>query len=150
MMNLVRALMHPRRHRWLVLRPWKRHSLVLLITGGIFICIGWTYILTESTSARVLSLKIAVNIMPIWAWGVIFIISGSLAMLSARWPEASEKWGYSAMAGLSAWWSCCYLAGVVLGAPGSSLSGFLIWALLPVMLWAISGLDNPHERVKEE
>lgn len=151
MMSLLRALRHPRSYRWFVLRPWKRHSLVLMAMGSIFICMGWTYILTDPTAVRTDSLRMALNIAPLDVWGGAFIISGVMGMLSARWPEASERWGYTAMSGIASWWACCYLVSVILGWVAiSSLTGFFLWASLPVLLWAISGLDNPHEVIQGE
>ena len=150
MKAMMWALRHPSRYNWLRLRPFKRHSLVLITAGAIFIMIGWSYILTAPTDSRVQALQIALNLCSLEGWGVAFIVAGSLGMLSARWPEFSEKWGYTAMAGMASWWANVYLWGVLLGADNSSISGGLVWILITLFLWAISGLENPHEQYFEK
>lgn len=137
-------------HPWKAVRPWKRHSLVLLVAGTVYILIGGGYIFTEPTPARSQALHYALN----WTggsftiWGVIFGIAGGLAIISARWPPISETWGYTVLTGLSSGWAMFYLAGVVFGgADESVLTQALIFGLLGFMWWAISGLLNPVYKV---
>jgi hypothetical protein len=84
--------------------------------------------------------------MPVDAWGVVWVAVGLCALLSARWPPQSEKWGYTLLAGLSALWAAFYLLGALfMGAGGSNLTGALVWGLMAVLWWAISGLLNPED-----
>lgn len=147
MKHLIAALAHPSRYRWLALRPWRRHSLVLATAGLAYCAIGFIYVITEPTDSRQSSLRLAYNIAPEPAWGTVFITVGLLAVLSGRWPPASEKWGYTTLSGLSALWGAFYLLGVPLGGTASSLSGAAVWFLMTFVWWAISGLDNPVERL---
>lgn len=143
MRQLLHALHHPSHYRWLELRPWRRHSLVLSVAGAVYVAIGFTYAIAEPVPSRVSALEVPLNLMPLRGWGIVWVIVGLLAMLSARWPPASEKWGYSALSGLAAWWAASYLAGVLLGAQNQSTSGALVWGLVAFLWWGISGLDNP-------
>ena len=140
-MNSIEAkVLHP----WLDIRPWQRHSLVLSVAGLIYIAIGISYFVTEITPSRSRALVVALEFLSIRQWGVIFILSGVLAIISARWPPISRTWGYMVLCGLSAGWSAVYLTGVLLvDAPSTNLSGFGTWGLIAFLWWAISGLLNP-------
>jgi magnesium-transporting ATPase (P-type) len=144
MKRLVEGLRHPREHEWRKLRPWRQHSQVLIVSGLVYIAVGYTYAATEPSDSRVASLVLAEVIMPIAAWGVLWLIAGTLVVISARWPPVSEKWGYGVLTLLSSWWSFVYVAGVLfLGAPASALSSALLWSLVGYLWYAISGLTNP-------
>ncbi|MBA2952103.1 hypothetical protein GON03_18990 [Nocardioides sp. MAH-18] len=134
--------MNPYRHL-LTLRPWQRHSLVLAVAGAVYVCIGLSYIFSEATPSREASLQLAISWMPLPAWGGVWILVGLLAILSSRWPPASETWGYTTMTGLSAGWAAFYAVGIIMGAPHQGISGVLAWGLVAFLWWAISGLVNP-------
>lgn len=135
---------------WKGIRPWKRHSLVLMVAGLVYVAIGISYILAEPTETRLIALHYALQWFPIATWGWIYVGAGSLAVLSSRWPPVSETWGYTVLTGLSSAWSLFYLFGVVVWhSPPTNLSGVMSWGLIAFMWWAISGLKNPDnpERV---
>lgn len=151
MKQLISALRHPHAYRWWALRPWRRHSLVLFLSGSIFVGVGLVYMLTENTSTRASALELALRWLPMPAWGAFFVVVGLMAIASTRWPPASEKWGYTVLTTYAALWASFFVLGVLLlGAPASGIAGGCIWALLAFLWWAISGLDNPHDRVKDE
>lgn len=142
MRQLLTAVLHPREYRW-GLRPWRRHSMVVLVAGCVYIATGATYMVTEPAGSREEALALALNLMPLPAWGVVWVAVGVLAVVSSRWPPASETWGYSALSSLAAWWSACYAVGVLGGAANQSVSGALIWGLVAFNWWGIAGLWNP-------
>lgn len=133
-------------HPWKAVRPWKRHSLVLMVAGAVYILVGVSYITTVPTRSREVALKIALDWMPIQGWGIIFIFAGVLGIISSRWPPISETWGYTVLTGLSAGWATFYLVGVLFeGAPATNLSAVLSWGVIAFLWWAISGLINPED-----
>lgn len=126
------------------IRPWERHSLVLMVAGFAYIATGSSYILATPTEARRLALQVALDRMPIQFWGIVFICCGVCSIISSRWPPFTETWGYMVLTGISGGWSATYITGVVLeDSPATNLSGGLVWGLLAFMWWAISGLLNP-------
>lgn len=132
-------------NRWKGIRPFKRHSLVLMVAGLVYILIGISYISTKPTHSRYVALKVALDWMSIDKWGYVFIIAGALAIISSRWPPISETWGYTVLTGLSTGWGSFYLVTVLFEhSPAQNLSGFLTWGIIGFMWWAISGLTNPH------
>jgi hypothetical protein len=137
-------------NEWFHLRPWKRHSLVLLVTGLVYVFIGIAYITTGPRQSRTVALQIALDWWSLDVWGGVFILSGLLAILSSRWPPFSETWGYFVLTGLSAGWSGFYATGVIFGdSPTSNLNGALSWGLIAFLWWAISGLTNPTTVILE-
>lgn len=130
------------------LRPFRRHSLVLVVAGLAYVSIGNTYILTVPTDSRKQALVIALSWFPIEFWGTIWILVGIAAILSARWPPAAERWGYVMLTALSAGWSATYLTGIVFAhSPAANIYSVIVWALVAFLWWAIGGLVNPMDTV---
>ena len=132
--------------RLLHLRPWRRHSIVLFGAGLIYIAFGMSMSVLRSTGSREAGLNLAVNVMPLWAWGFVWMLVGVMALASTRWPPQSETWGYGAMGGLAALWGAFYLLGMPFRVDWeASVPGTLVFFLLTYMWWAVSGLMNPDD-----
>lgn len=125
------------------LRPWKRHSTILMVAGILYMLIGLQYIYGGPVAARDNSLTVILQFAPITVWGWLWVIAGLCALISSRWPPVSETWGYMLLTGLSAAWGATYLMGFLLYHPRTSLSGAIVFGLLAFMWWGISGLVNP-------
>lgn len=137
-------------NRWRGVRPFKRHSLVLVVAGLVYIGIGVAYIGTTPTGDRLDALYYAVYVMDFEAWGLVWIAVGLMSIISARWPPVSETWGYTVLTGMSSAWAAFYLAGIWFhDAPITSYTAVATWVLIAFLWWAISGLVNPDalERV---
>lgn len=131
-------------------RPWQRHSLVLMVAGMVYVMIGISYIIAKPIDSRLVALEYALKWFSLDIWGIWFIITGLMSMLSSRWPPISKTWGYTMLTGLSSAWSGFYLAGILFGhSPIQNVSGVLSWGLIAFLWWAISGLINPDEGVHE-
>lgn len=131
------------REKFWGLRPWKRHSTILMAAGVIYALIGWVYAFGPPSPPRDHALLILTQLAPVQVWGILFLASGVATMISSRWPPMSEAWGYMVLAGLSAAWCATYLLGLVFYNSPANLSGGILWGLLAFMWWAISGLLNP-------
>lgn len=130
------------------MRPWSRHSMVLLVAGLVYIGVGCSLITNDLSPARARSLAIALQFFPADFWGWVWVICGIMAVISSRWPAVAESWGYVVLTGLSSGWSATYLMGViVLDVPRINISSALVWGLVAFMWWAISGLVNPDKVV---
>lgn len=133
------------RSPWLTLRPWRRHSLVLLVAGIVYILVGCGYAFTPSNPQRDAALQVPLTLLPLDCWASLFMLVGALAVLSARWPPASERWGYTTLTGLSTLWAMFYIWGMILGGSSTNITGAGLFGLLAFMWWAVSGLRNPDE-----
>lgn len=131
-------------HPWRGVRPWNRHSFVLIVSGFAYVGVGLTYLLANPTQARAFALELAFYIAPIEFWAGLFIFSGILTVISSKWPPISETWGYSILAAISSAWASFYILSIfLLDSPASNLSAGLVWGLIAFMWWGISGLRNP-------
>jgi len=132
--------------RLLHLRPWRRHSQVLAVAGVVYVAYGVSMAWLRSTNDRENGLILAINVMPLSAWGMVWISVGLLAVASTRWPPQSETWGYAAMSGLAALWGAMYLFGMPFRDQWTaSVPGVLIFFLMSFLWWGISGLMNPDD-----
>lgn len=133
-------------HPWRDIRPWKRHSLALLVAGGVYIVLGFAYISTGLTPESAAGLHLALEWTTIDTWGYIFVLAGIMAVVSSRWPPISETWGYTVLTTLSVGWSMFYLAGIVFfEAPAVNWRGVITFGLLGFLWWVIAGLQNPGD-----
>lgn len=131
--------------RWLALRPWTRHSVIVAIGGMIYLIYGLSLIVIPLTADRARSLKLplAWTHGAIEPWGVVWVLVGLAALASTRWPPSSEKWGYAAMSGLSSLWAGFY-AWDLTDRPSAAIAGLCVWGLLTALWMAISGFPtNP-------
>lgn len=133
-----------RREDFLGIRPFERHSLVLVVAGTVYFLNGLVQFLAEPSPSREAALYYADRTMDYHYWGLVFMTAGILAIVSARWPPVSETWGYTVMTGLATAWSSFFIAGVLFhGTDPVNLGAGLIWGLVGFIWWAISGLVNP-------
>jgi hypothetical protein len=134
------------------LRPWKRHSLILMVGGFLYALIGFLFFQLPPNPGRESSLKVVLQVAPLEFWGSVFMFSGLLSMISSRWPPFSEKWGYMVLTGMSSGWASTYLLGVIFfDSPSGNWFQALVWSVLAFMWWAISGLSNPdHSGVRPD
>ena len=133
---------------WFALRPWQRHSIVLLAGALVYICQGLVYLLVDLTPDRQRGLSAVFQVTRHHPepWGVIWIIVGALALASTVWPPQSKTWGYTGLTAMAALWGAGYGGSALfLGAPLNNLSGLAVWWLVAFMWWAISGLVNPDD-----
>lgn len=134
------------KRRFIGIRPWTRHSLVLLIAGLVYIVIGVVYYRSPDGSPTWQALVTAREWLTLDHWSFIWMFVGVLSMISSKWPPVAEKWGYMALTGLAAAWGAFYILGVMFGPStlGTAAIG-LVWWLVGFMWWAISGLVSPEE-----
>jgi uncharacterized membrane protein len=116
---------------------------VLVLLGFIFILTGFGFVKhPELNPAAKAQLHTALQIAPIQFWGVMFIISGLVAMISSRWPPGQSVWGYGTLAIVSIWWTSMYVTGwLYLGVTGA-YRGALSWATTSLIILIISGWEE--------
>lgn len=135
-----------RKRAYFMLRPFRRHGVVLLVAGLVYIAIGLSYMLTDPAPQIKEALVIAEVWFPLDVWGGVWFGAGLLALISSRWPPIFESWGYMVLTGLAAGWSATYLMGIIFhGTPLSNLRSVAVWGLLAFLWWAVSGLLNPNK-----
>jgi hypothetical protein len=91
------------KRRFLKLRPFKRHGVILMVAGFIYMAIGVSYIAAPTTEEVRHNLVIALIWFPLHFWGGVWFGVGLLALISSRWPPVFESWGYAVLTGTSGW-----------------------------------------------
>lgn len=135
-------------HAWLAVRPWQRHSIVLLMGGLVYLNQGQVYLRVRLTDDRAAGLAAALHLTGGSAkpWGALWVVVGLMALVSTVWPPQSKTWGYTALAAMSAFWGSVYgLSTLLLGAPPNNYTGLGVWWLVAVLWWGVSGLVNPDD-----
>lgn len=131
---------------WFRVRPWTKHSQILMAGGWGLIATGIGYLYIIPGGPRWEALVVARKLMPIDAWALVWVLVGLLAIISSRWPPASEKWGYMVLTGHCSAWSAFHLVGLpFIDEWQSSFISVVVWGLLAFLWWAIGGLNNPPD-----
>lgn len=132
--------------KWLSFKPWDRHGGILVLAGLTYILIGHVYIFDPQPQSEVDVMYFALRLMPFDWWGFGFIIVGTTAILSARWPNWHKAWGYSVLTGWSSAWSAFFFAGAILtDAEIVYISTGAMWALMAILWWGVSGMVSPSK-----
>lgn len=134
---------------FLSLKPWSRHSSLLLVAGIAYMIMGVVYVFHRPSETQAEALYFALNLMSLDWWGGGFIATGAIAVVSSvwpSWPSWPKSWGYAALTGWSAAWSAFYFSGALLTDAKVVYFGIAgVWALQAFVWWAVSGLVSPPE-----
>lgn len=145
MRNLIDGIRHRDEWEWNRLRPFQAHSKVLVVAGLAYALYGTLLVTASHDTDRLRSISWVLHWIPLTAWGIAWWVVALTAITSARWPPASETWGYSVMAGFSYMWGSLYLLGWLLhGQPIASVGATLIWWLFAYIWIGVSALVNPE------
>ena len=120
--------------------PLGRRGACLLTLGTIYVLLGVGRVLTTDlgpSSRRAMGL--ALDLLPLPAWGALLIVAGLVACVTARWPAGRNGWGFLALSVTAAWWLCVYAAGALVYGSASAWPAALIWLLLVVLVQIIAG-----------
>ena len=131
----------------ITIRPWKRHSLILVMTGLAHLTFGATYLYLAEGGPRMRMLVVPLKTAPVEFWAHVFMWVGAFIILSSVWPGHSEKWGYVVATGWSAAWAAQYLIGAYLLQEhyAANIAMGSLFTLIAFLYWGISGLVNPDD-----
>lgn len=130
--------------RFLSFKPWSRHGAILVVAGITYMVMGTVHVFHVPSESQAEALYFALHLMSLDCWGVGFILTGLVALISSRWPNWPKSWGYVVLTGWSAAWSAFYFAGASLTDAKVVYFGTAgVWALLAFLWWAVSGLVSP-------
>lgn len=131
--------------KWMSIKPWNRHGLILTIAGLAYILIGIGYVISNETPSQTEVMKFAFLFMPYTGWGIGFIVVGCIAAMSSRWPSLPRTLGYSTLTGWTSAWAGFHVVGGLSqhATHLSYVAGGLAWGMMAFLWWAISGLICP-------
>lgn len=121
----------------------------LLSLGFIYLAIGLTYGLVKQPE-----LAHAMKWMPSWATiqvcGVVWIVTGCIAMVMAFVPIPHDRFGFMALAGWSSAWAIAWAVAWGLGDSPVGFIGFLVYAAFASAALSVARMtNNVRRRVAE-
>lgn len=114
---------------------------MLLLFGLVYILTGIAQILTESNAA-VRSYKAHTDLLPLTAWGWVFVGTGLLA-LAATFTRLQRAVGFGALVVMSLAWSLEFFVTWLSTGYGRAIVGGLSWGCLAGVLWLCAGWADP-------
>ena len=127
-------------------RPWTRHSSILVVASVVYILVGVNYINVDVNPTNNRNFGAAVAVFPLYIWGFMFVVVGASSIFSVFWPPVRKNWGYIALTGISALWAGVYaVTYITLDGPLLTMSSSILWALMAFFWWAVSGLVDARE-----
>lgn len=120
-------------------------GLFLLFVSVSWIVIGYGYISAPLQShAGKMALQLSINIMPLSAWGFIWVACGLVGLVSAflRGPGA-DRFGFIALEAIGMWWSATYLVGWFVGYYSRGWAAAAIYGAICGGIIVVSGWSEP-------
>jgi hypothetical protein len=119
-------------------RPWPGtlRGLILWFFGWAFIIVGGLqYLGTTIPEPTRTYLAFALDHAPAWAYGVMFITVGIVAIVSSYCHFDRDRWGYLISSVLAATWGMVYVCGwAFYDASARALGGCVVWFLYAAIL----------------
>lgn len=126
-----------------------RRDAFLGLFGSVYILLGYSYLNIPAIFKPILhmQLRLALSLMPIDAYGWLWIGCGTIALLGAVWRRF-DAIGYAAATGMPLLWSTVnWAAQIQDGVPRAWVSG-TIYGVLGLAVWLVSGMYDPRRARK--
>lgn len=125
--------------------PLTRRSSFLMLFGAAYCAIGWSYIAGPSTPALRRSLDLALTVVPVAAWGALWVVCGVLAIVTGvlRWVKPL---GFAALTFVGTLWGAAYFVGWIAGdAPRGWVSALIFW-MVSAAVHIVAGMSESSGR----
>jgi hypothetical protein len=119
-----------------VTAPVGRRGTVLLAMGAGFVVTG-VRLWGPQTTSNLEAFGPFVQLLPVGAWGAVFVVAGLVAVVSAWAPPGRDAPGFAALTGLAWGWGVSNLVGSSWGWSAGAL-----WLLATVPLLVVAGWDE--------
>lgn len=120
-----------------------RRGAVLLILAFVDFGVGWSYILPTDETLRMQSNLFRAQIMPLWAWGVVWVAVG-IACFVGAFRRYDDGVGFIPAVGLKLGWATLEFIGWRAREIDSGYRPALIWIGFALLVFAVSGLREPR------
>jgi hypothetical protein len=139
---LAKATATPRRFLHGVGRRIGRRGAFLALFGCAYIMIGFSYTSDRPTTAVYQSLRVAIKVMPLWCYGVLWMLGGLFAIVVGLSPKR-DGYGFVAAIVLPTLWTLAYFVGWFNGDSARGWVSGLIYLLIASAVAVVSGMPNP-------
>lgn len=123
-----------------------RRGAFLSLFAIVYAIIGYSYLLTPTTPLVRKALRLALDLLPLRAWGVLWLVAAAIMLLSAGLRTGRDWLGFVVAMLLPAWWAVMYfLAWLHADLPRGWLSS-AVYAALAGAVGVVAGWPEPGGR----
>jgi hypothetical protein len=123
-----------------------RRDWFLIMIGALWVLLGYAYTGVHVPPGAKSPIRIALQIMPLWAWGLSWLLAGLYCILAAFTDR--RVGGFTVAPFMPGVWGLAYLAGWIEGdAPRGWLSVGIFWALAGSICF-VAGLIDPRPVIR--
>lgn len=125
----------------------RKRASVLLVVGFIFAVNGW--VMTDTADAiraspiALQSYSAHMDVMPLQAWGAVFIAVGSVSAVTGFVNRLPAWAGFAALQLLATFWGLLFVASYVQTDYTRALVGLTQWAMVTALLVIIADWEDP-------
>lgn len=121
-----------------------RRGAFLALFGIVYLLIGYSYLGDRPTPAVRAALRLAINVAPLWVYGLVWILGGATALIVGLIvPPTRDAVGFIAMITLPTLWACVYFAAWLHNDAPRGWTSALLFALVAFAVAVVSGMPNP-------
>ena len=135
----------PRRVARRLGRALGRRGAILLCYGTVWALYGYAQIVSPQPDQR--GLTAALELMPLDAWGALWVAIGIVALVSAWLPQGRDWVAFLLLPLMVVPWIVSYLIAWIVGDFPRGWVATLVWAAIAVPVWVVAGWREPP-RVK--
>lgn len=118
-----------------------RRGAILLCYGVVWAIIGYGQITAPAPDLR--GLRLLLQMMPLYAWGWIWVVSGLIAIVSAWLPPEKDWPGFLALPLMVLPWTVSYLLAWILGDYPRGWLAAVVWGAIAAPVLVVAGWREP-------
>lgn len=121
-----------------------RRGAFLILFGVIYLLLGFSYVATPETPAVRVALKLALRVAPLWAYGLMWLVAGAVAVISGVFlSPARDATGFMCAVIAPTLWAFVYLAAWVDHDTSRAWVSAAVFAAIGGAVSVVSGMANP-------
>ena len=118
-----------------------RRGAILLCYGIVWAIIGYGQITSPAPDLR--GLRLLLQMMPLDAWGWLWVISGLIAIVSAWLPQGKDWPGFLALPLMVLPWAVSYLLAWIIGDFPRGWVATVVWGAIAAPVLVVAGWREP-------
>lgn len=130
-----------------------RRGAFLILFGVVYLLLGFSYATTPVTPVMRTTLKLALNVAPLWVYGLMWLAAGTVAVISGAFlSPVRDAAGFVCAVIAPTLWAAVYLAAWVDHDAPRMWVAAALYAAVAGAVSVVSGMANPAvlDKVVEE